>query len=936
MSRDTRCSVRRGSSSRSLSVDTTRPETSIASKPANPSNSTSASFTYTSTESGTFECRLDGGSFAACPNAGKGYSGLAQGSHTFEVRAIDGVGLTDQTPASYTWIIDTTPPDTSILTKPLNPTIATTADFTYESTEPGSTFECRLDGGSFGACPSQGKSYSGLSLGSHTFEVRATDVAGNPDGTPATYTWVIQTAPDTTPPDTSIASKPTNPSTSTSASFTYSSTEAGSTFECKLDSGSFSVCPIGGQGYSGLSQGSHTFQVRAIDPSNNIDPTPASYTWTIDSVAPDTSIANKPANPSNSTSASFTYTSTESGTFECRLDGGSFAGCPNAGKGYSGLSEGSHTFEVRAIDGVGLTDQTPASYTWIIDTTAPDTTIQTKPPNPSTSTTATFTFSSTEAGSTFECKLDSGSFGACPAGGQYVGLGQGSHTFQVRAIDPAGNPDGSPDSYTWTIDSDAPDTSIANKPANPSNSTSASFTYASTESGTFECRLDGGSFAGCPNAGKGYSGLSEGSHTFEVRAIDGVGLTDQTPASYTWIIDTTAPDTTIQNKPTNPTTSMLANFTYSSTEAGSTFECRLDGAGGFSSCPVAGKSYSSLGPGSHTFEVRAIDGANNTDASPAEYNWVIEASDSTPPETTMDSAPAALIKIRRPGFSFSSNEPGSTFLCRLDQAPFARCSSPFTSDNLADGSHTFQVSATDPSGNTDPSPASATFRIDTVAPTARITKKPGKKKGGKKGGKKGTKRKSKGSSGSKFEFTSDEAGVGYQCHIDSAAFSTCGSPYRIRGIKNGKHTFEVRAIDAIGNIGVAARARFTYKKKKKRGNGGPSIPTPPDIDPCALQPTMTGTEGNDVMTGTPGPDVINALGGDDLIVGGGGDDLICGGLGTMTSTRARATTSLPALRRRSSSPAGRATTSSLEATATIASRGSAAMTCSTAPAAATS
>jgi hypothetical protein len=71
--------------------------------PANPSNDTSVSFSFTSTEEGSvFECQLDGGSYAACASP-MDYTGLAEGNHTFSVRAKDGAGNTDPTPASYIW-----------------------------------------------------------------------------------------------------------------------------------------------------------------------------------------------------------------------------------------------------------------------------------------------------------------------------------------------------------------------------------------------------------------------------------------------------------------------------------------------------------------------------------------------------------------------------------------------------------------------------------------------------------------------------------------------------------------------------------------------------------------------------------------------------------------------------------------------------------------
>ena len=107
-----------------------------------------------------------------------------------------------------------------------------------------------------------------------SFSVRARDAAGNLDPTPATQIWTVTPPPDTTPPDTSIGSGPPASTTSTSASFGFASTEAGSSFECKLDAGSWAAC-TSPKPYSGLALGAHQFSVRARDAAGNLDPTPA-------------------------------------------------------------------------------------------------------------------------------------------------------------------------------------------------------------------------------------------------------------------------------------------------------------------------------------------------------------------------------------------------------------------------------------------------------------------------------------------------------------------------------------------------------------------------------------------------------------------------------------------------------------------------------------
>jgi hypothetical protein len=92
-----------------------------------------------------------------------------------------------------------------------------------------------------------------------------------------------------------------------------------------------------------------------------------------------------------------------------------------------------------------------------------------------------------------------------------------------------------------------------------------------------------------------------------------------------------------------------------------------------------------------------------------------QVQDTVPPDTIIDTGPTGTVPTGTPTFTFHSTEQNSTFECRYDTQPFRPCSGSGGSDTppspLTDGPHTFEVRATDPAGNTDPTPASASFTV---------------------------------------------------------------------------------------------------------------------------------------------------------------------------------------------------------------------------------
>ncbi|MCC6831102.1 MAG: choice-of-anchor C family protein [Thermoleophilia bacterium] len=90
-------------------ADTIAPNTTIGGAPEGGTNVPLVTLTLTAGEPSTFQCRIDGGAWTACPAtwvAGP----LSEGVHTLEARATDTAGNTDPSPASVNVTVDTTAP----------------------------------------------------------------------------------------------------------------------------------------------------------------------------------------------------------------------------------------------------------------------------------------------------------------------------------------------------------------------------------------------------------------------------------------------------------------------------------------------------------------------------------------------------------------------------------------------------------------------------------------------------------------------------------------------------------------------------------------------------------------------------------------------------------------------------------------------------------
>ncbi|HVK75487.1 MAG TPA: Ig-like domain-containing protein, partial [Kofleriaceae bacterium] len=680
-------------------ADLPPPDTMLTMTPAALGNVAEARFEFTAERGVGFVCKVDDEP-AATPCASPFVRTVTEGTHTFEVAASSAAAVVDPTPATFTWQVDLTPPETTISQAP--PLLDNSVDVTFEfSASEVATFACVVDGGAAAPCTSP-FAVTGLLDGEHTVAITATDPAGNVEPAPASHTWTV----DTSTPDTTIDTGPTGAVASAAATFTFSSPDAGAgaSFACALDGEAFAAC-TSPHALAGLDEGAHTFEVRVSDATGNVDPTPARRTWTVDTIAPVVTITGGPAGPVNDPTPTFTFTTAGAPTvIECRIGGGAFAACTSPYTA-AALPDGAATFEVRVADAAG--NLGTATRAFVVDTVAPTVTITGGPAGPTSDPTPTFTFVADGGAVMTECRVGGGAFAACTSPFTAAALPDGAATFEVRVTDAAGNVGNATRSFT--VDTGAPTVTITGGPTGPTSDSTPTFTFTTAGAPTvIECRV-GGAFAACTSPYTAAT-LPEGAATFEVRVADAAGNVGNATRSFT--VDTVAPTVTVTGGPTGPTSDSTPTFTFTTAGAPTVIECRV-GGGAFVAC-TSPFTPAALPEGAATFEVRVADAAGNVGNATRSFSV-----DTVAPTVTITGGPTGPTSDSTPTFTFTIAGAPTEIECRVGGGAFAACTSPFTPAALPDGAATFEVRVTDAAGNVGS--ATRSFTVDTVAPTVTIT-----------------------------------------------------------------------------------------------------------------------------------------------------------------------------------------------------------------------
>lgn len=461
-------------------------------------------------------------------------------------------------------------------------------------------------------------------------------------------------------------------------------------------------------------------------------------------------------------------------------------------------ADGTYNPKVTIYDTSGLSYD---ASTTVTTQTRPVAQIDTTPSNPTGQTANQFTFSipSNPYSATTECSIDGGTFTACESGDTFnfsrADDTVGSHNFRVRGITPGGVT-GPPASHDFTIDRVKPRVTIApaSRPADPTNVNSAAFTFTADKPGsTLECQLDGGSWQACGTNSSGsqsYNGLGEtpNPHEFRIRATDPLGNVggDGNPGggAYDWEVDTTPPVIDLDTKPAQPSNDESPAFGWTNNEPIQIAQCRLgyNGTlGAWQNCDsLTGTQYHELLNGNFSFAVRTLDLAGNW-SSTVTHNWLLETVN---PGLHIRSTPPEFSKRSLAQFFFEADS-DTTTKCQLDSRPVQDpCASGVKYAYLAEGAHTFTVTATDPALNE--TTRTYAWSVKTIQPVVAIN--PGS-----------VPEASSTVDSADFEFATANGDA--ECRLDGGSWTACDSNagQAYTDLDQGNHTFEVRAVDQYGN-----------------------------------------------------------------------------------------------------------------------------------------
>jgi serine protease AprX len=266
---------------------------------------------------------------------------LEPGEYTVEVEQGDSAG--NVTRRSHTFTVDTSAPSTPVVAPVTSPQRSRTVSLSGTA-EPGAKVSISEGADKLAhvtAAPDSAWAHAAQQVadGAHTYDVTATDAAGNVSAASSVTVTV-----DTVAPTATLTSAPSGATKLARPTFAFAS-EAGARFECRIG-GAYEDC-TSPHTPAALADGAHRFFVRAIDAAGNVGAVVGSAEFTVDTAAP---AAPEIVASVSGGDASFQVSGEAGSVLECSVDASAWTACAPA---YSGFAPGPHVFESRAIDAAG-------------------------------------------------------------------------------------------------------------------------------------------------------------------------------------------------------------------------------------------------------------------------------------------------------------------------------------------------------------------------------------------------------------------------------------------------------------------------------------------------------------------------------------------------------------------------------------------------------
>ena len=287
-----------------------------------------------------------------------------------------------------------------------------------------------------------------------------TNRAGDPrwasvqDGMAATLAGLT----DLPRPATTIVTGPRGPEDARAFLVRYFTQSRFGSYECRLSRngviGAWSECD-GQQARIGpLRDGDYIFVVRGTDERGRTDATPATRSFSVQTLGPAVTITDGPAVHLRSRTVDFRFSSAAASSLQCRVGlwpaSTSWSPCYGGSAVVGPLADGVWAFEVRGLSG-DMATTPPALWLFQVDNVGPRMVFDAKPAATTTSRSAYFRFRPNEPTvGTVECSLDGGAAVDCGRlWFKATGLTAGTHEFAVKARDELGIVGST--SYTWTV-----------------------------------------------------------------------------------------------------------------------------------------------------------------------------------------------------------------------------------------------------------------------------------------------------------------------------------------------------------------------------------------------------------------------------------------------------------------------------------------------------